>query len=239
LDVSLDSGNVWLDAMAQRLAHVGIDARNLLQIDPVSPSDASDLASVVLSADQRLAVLHRQTRQARDPDVNQKLANTLQEVFVLAKNLVAEVGLHSIKILTELKTLQEQLAKVETKVDLFGASSRPQQQQQQQPQPLHPALLRHLSELSNHQVQSNQSLSRQVAQLASQHHLSNEAMKQRLDQVDQKLENKEGPDKLDECIKETIGKPVFLQWMEWIGNLWQGTVPKNSQLWHPQVRETF
>ena len=353
----LNSGNLWLDAMAGGLSDIGIDARNLVSLEKKVESDESDLASLVLAADGQLQMLHRQTREARardssnlEPEYKLKLEATLEQVFVLSKSLVADVGHQAVQILTELKTLKDhnvllvdQLSNVEGKVDslvikasaeprpehlhpdliktLSGVKSlsesvakhltglekkvdglrastepqpRPDQHQlhpdlvkslsglhqkveklhpdlvksltdlkhrveslaqpQPQPQPVHPDLVKSLSELKSkvdsvielqplpdqpahpdlvksfteleeQLSQTNQSLSQQVASLI-----------QKLDKLELLLKDSKDSDRLDECIRETVGnKPVFLQWMSWLHNLWYKEVPKHSSLWHPQV----
>ena len=358
----VSSGNLWIDAMAGELAHVGIDPRNLISLEKKVESDESDLASLVLAADGQLQMLHRQTREARardssnlEPEYKLKLEATLEQVFVLSKSLVADVGHQAVQILTELKTLKDhnvllvdQLSNVEGKVDslvikasaeprpehlhpdliktLSGVKSlsesvakhltglekkvdglkastepqlRPDQHQlhpdlveqlsdlkikmdglseqephpdlvksltdlkhrveslaqpQPQPQPVHPDLVKSLSELKSkvdsvielqplpdqpahpdlvksfteleeQLSQTNQSLSQQVASLI-----------QKLDKLELLLKDSMESDRLDECIRETVGnKPVFLQWMSWLHNLWYKEVPKHSSLWHPQV----
>ena len=355
----LTTGNLWLDAMAGGLSDIGIDARNLIRnSEEKVESDESDLASLVLAADGQLQMLHRQTREARardssnlEPEYKLKLEAALEQVFVLSKSLVADVGHQAVQILTELKTLKDhnvllvdQLSNVEGKVDSLvikaSAEPRPEQplhpdliktlsgvkslsesvakhltglekkvdglrastepqprpdqhqlhpdlvkslsglhqkveklhpdlvksltdlkhrveslaQPQPQPQPVHPDLVKSLSELKSkvdsvielqplpdqpahpdlvksfteleeQLSQTNQSLSQQVASLI-----------QKLDKLELLLKDSMESDRLDECIRETVGnKPVFLQWMSWLHNLWYKEVPKHSSLWHPQV----
>ena len=387
----LNSGNLWLDAMAGGLSDIGIDARNLVSLEKKVESDESDLASLVLAADGQLQTLHRQTREARarelvsggdssnlSPEYKRKLEATLEQVFVLSRSLVADVGHQAVKILTELKTLKDdnvllvdQLTNVEGKVDglvirasaeprpehlhpdlvkalssvkslsesvakhLTGlekkvdglkastepqprpdqhqlhpdlvkqlsnlkskidglvvkasAESEPRQEQsvhpdlvkslsglQQKVEKLHPDLVKsltdlkskvdglvakastdepeqqqhvhsdlvkslsglklssetvvaQLTELKEQQSKTNQSLSQQVAD-------SNAELIKKFDKVEQALKDSMDADRLDECIRETVGdKPVFLQWMEWMRNLWYSEVPKHSHLWHPQA----
>ena len=85
-----------------------------------------------------------------------------------------------------------------------------------------------LTELKEQQSKTNQSLSQQVAD-------SHTELIKKLNQVEQALKDSADSDRLDECIRETVGKPVFLQWMEWMRNLWYKDVPKHSHLWHPQA----
>ena len=387
----VSSGNLWIDAMAGELAHVGIDPRNLIRnSEEKVESDESDLASLVLAADGQLQMLHRQTREARardssnlEPEYKLKLEAALEQVFVLSKSLVADVGHQAVQILTELKTLKDhnvllvdQLSNVEGKVDslvikasaeprpehlhpdliktlsgvkslsesvakhLTGlekkvdglkvstepqprpdqhqphpdlvkqlsdlkskidglvvkalAESEPRQEQsvhpdlvkslsglQQKVEKLHPDLVKsltdlkskvdglvakastepqprpeqqqhvhpdlveslsdlklssetvvaQLAELKEQQSKTNQSLSQQVAD-------SNAELIKKFDKVEQALKDSMDADRLDECIRETVGdKPVFLQWMEWMRNLWYSEVPKHSHLWHPQASQ--
>ena len=94
--------------------------------------------------------------------------------------------------------------------------------------PVHPDLIKQLSDMSEQHRMSNQSLSQQVAD-------SNTDLIKKLNSVEQMLKDSADSDRLDECIRETVGKPVFLQWMEWMRNLWYKDVPKHSHLWHPQA----
>ena len=97
--------------------------------------------------------------------------------------------------------------------------------------PAHPDLVKQLVELKEQHRLSNQSLSQQVAH-------SNLDLIKKLDKVEQALKDSMDADRLDECIRETVGdKPVFLQWMEWMRNLWYSEVPKHSHLWHPQASQ--
>ena len=144
--------------MAGQLGHVGIDARSLDDLDKKKGSDKSDLASLVLAADSRLETLHRQTRETRSssPDYKRKLEVTLEQVFVLAKSLVADVGHQTVQILTELKALKDQnvlladqVSNVEGKVDgliVVRASAAPRPDQQPA---LHPDLAKSLTELKH------------------------------------------------------------------------------------------
>ena len=359
----LNSGNLWLDAMAGELAHVSIDPRNLIQnsqekvkLDESNP----DLASLVLVADGQLQTLHRQTREARareldssnlSPEYKRKLEATLEQVFVLSRSLVADVGHQAVEVLTELKTLKDQnillvdqVSNVEGKVDglVIKASAEPRPEHlhpdlvkslsgftqglselkhrvdslakqppgvhpdlvkrladlkrhveglaQCQPlpdQPLHPDLIeslsdlksqveglakqpplpdqhlhpdlikrlsdlkqkvdglvvhqppahpdliKQLSDLSEQHRLSNHSLAQQVATLSDQHQTANADLVKKLNQVEQALKDSTDSDRLDECIRETVGKPIFLQWMEWMRNLWYKDVPKHSHFWHP------
>ena len=351
--------------MAHELGHVGIDARNLAQnsqekveLDESNP----DLASLVLVADGQLQTLHRQTREARareldssnlSPEYKRKMEATLEQVFVLSRSLVADVGHQAVKILTELKTLKDQnillvdqVSNVEGKVDglVIKASAEPRPEHlhldlvqslsgftqglselkhrvdslakqppgvhpdlvkrladlkrhveglaQCQPlpdQPLHPDLIeslsdlksqveglakqpplpdqhlhpdliksladlkqkvdglvvhqppahpdliKQLSDLSEQHRLSNHSLAQQVATLSDQHQTANADLVKKLNQVEQALKDSTDSDRLDECIRETVGKPIFLQWMEWMRNLWYKDVPKHSHFWHPQA----
>ena len=161
----LQSGNLWLDALAQELGHVGIDARNLVSSKKTEESNESDLASLVLAADDQLNTLHRQTRETRaqnqgssnlSPEYKHKLEITLEQVFVLSKGLVADVGHEAVKILTELKMLKDQnvlladqVSNVEGKVDnlVIKASAEPRPDQHQ----LYLDLVKSLADLK-HQV---------------------------------------------------------------------------------------
>ena len=87
----LNSGNLWLDAMAQELEHVGMDARNISpEKKKGSDRSNSNLASLVLAADGQLESLHRQTREARarnlaisnlSPEYKHKMEATLEQVL--------------------------------------------------------------------------------------------------------------------------------------------------------------
>ena len=334
--------------MAHELGHVGIDPRNLIQnsqekveLDESNP----DLASLVLVADGQLQTLHRQTREARareldssnlSPEYKRKLEATLEQVFVLSRSLVADVGHQAVKILTELKTLKDdnvllvdQLTNVEGKVDglVIRASAEPRPEQPLHPdlvksltglkrqvdglakqQPAHPEVVKSLTELKSkidglaghrpvhpdlvksladlkHQVEGlvecrplpdqqhqphpdlvkqlsdlkskidglvvhqppvHPDLIKQLSDMSEQHRMSNQSLSQqvadsntdlikKLNSVEQMLKDSADSDRLDECIRETVGKPIFLQWMEWMRNLWYKDVPKHSHLWHPQA----
>jgi hypothetical protein len=41
---------------------------------------------------------------------------------------------------------------------------------------------------------------------------------------------------LNECVRQSLGKqPLFGKYWDFMKNIWEGTVPENSDLWHPQT----
>ena len=248
--------------LIKSLAHLKQRVESLAQPQPQpDPPAHPDLAKSLLElkgkVDDLIAQASTKLQPQPDPPAHPDLVQSLSELKSQVDGLtqLQPDQPDLVKSLSELNSkvdglaeqqphpdLVKSLAELKSTVDglVVKVSAEPQPPPDQ---PVHPDWVKSLSELKlcgetvvlqltklkDQQSQTNQSLSLQMAILKAN-------LTEKLDKVEQALKDSKDSDRLDECIRETVGsKPVFLQWLSWIHNLWYKEVPKHSSLWHPQA----